>query len=230
MVLIIFDIDGTLTDTKGIDDFLYRSALKEIFSLEFADEDWEDVKIQSTGTDSGILHDVFFKQFKRKPGAHLIEKFKDYFFHLLRSHFQDIPENFKEIPGALSIIHHLMKAPDYLVGFATGSWSESAKIKLGSIGIHPRHVPFGTSDICSKRSDIIRDVIKQATSLYEGMKLENIIYVGDGIWDYKAAKELDIGFIGVDSDNNGTLQGLGITKLVKDYSDIPKFLAMIDRH
>ena len=46
-----------------------------------------------------------------------------------------------------------------------------------------------------------------------------MLYIGDGAWDYEASSQLNIGFIGIDINENGKLAELGATKVFKDFSD-----------
>ena len=61
MKLIIFDIDGTIANTLGIDDFCFREMLNNLYKIDFTEEEWLQIKDETSGTDSGILIKSFFE-------------------------------------------------------------------------------------------------------------------------------------------------------------------------
>ena len=48
---------------------------------------------------------------------------------------------------------------------------------------------------------------------------EQIIYFGDGEWDYKTCQNLGVDFIGIDIENNGKLSKLGANVVFHDYTN-----------
>ena len=55
MHLVMFDIDGTLTQTMKIDEECFVRSFKDVFGFADIDTDWS--RYPHT-TDSGIFHDV----------------------------------------------------------------------------------------------------------------------------------------------------------------------------
>jgi len=64
MKLIIFDIDGTLTNTKEVDDKCFINAFEKTFQLNIKDQIWADLK---NVTDWGITEEIIYQRLKRKP-------------------------------------------------------------------------------------------------------------------------------------------------------------------
>ena len=58
-------------------------------------------------------------------------------------------------------------------------------------------LPLSSSDDHIDRHAIIDIVIERAKKHYSKVTYDRVIYVGDRQWDYKAACDLGIGFIGV---------------------------------
>ena len=55
------------------------------------------------------------------------------------------------------------------------------------------------------------------------------VYVGDGVWDARAARALKIGFVGVRVDGREErLRAAGAERIVRDYTDIAGVLRMIE--
>jgi beta-phosphoglucomutase-like phosphatase (HAD superfamily) len=64
--LILFDIDGTLTQSQAIDGEIYRRTLADVFGFMDVEADWSRYK---NTTDSRILHEVFESRVGRAPIA-----------------------------------------------------------------------------------------------------------------------------------------------------------------
>ena len=56
---------------------------------------------------------------------------------------------------------------------------------------------------------------------YQQDHFTKIIAVGDGVWDLKAAQELDIDFIGVGIKNKEAMLDLGCTTWIEDLRHFP---------
>lgn len=189
---LIFDIDGTLTDSYHVDDDIYPQAFAEHLQLKNFVPDWESYEFC---TDSGVAMEIFQTQLGRVYDPAEIEAVKQRYFALLAEKLQRSPESCRPIAGAEGLFEQL-RAAGYQVGIATGAWRESAKLKLQHAGIEHAGLPFACGDDALARPDIIRLAIERVEQ-HNGLNAEQVIYVGDGAWDYRAAQSLGIGFIGV---------------------------------
>jgi hypothetical protein len=70
MNLAIFDIDGTLTDTNGVDDRCFIESLALALAITGIDTDWAGYPHT---TDSGIMLRIFQERFGRGPVPDEIE-------------------------------------------------------------------------------------------------------------------------------------------------------------
>ncbi len=228
MKFVIFDIDGTLTKTVAIDDLCFGESMMEVFDIDPKLIDWEAVKAKTSGTDSAILDEIVHDKFGRFPTKKEREYFrKDFVTRLANAHRRQ-PNEFAQVPGASEILRNLMNNENNLVGIATGSWSDSAKVKLRAAGVHHNPVLLGSSDIHGQRKDIISDLINKAKSRYGLECFEKIIYVGDGEWDFLSSNMLGIDFVGVDHEGNGKLRSLGASRVVNDYNNFEEFISYLD--
>jgi phosphoglycolate phosphatase-like HAD superfamily hydrolase len=222
MTLVIFDIDGTLTDTTGIDDFCFFKTFFDLFRINLIGANWSNyVNV----TDPGITYEVFQEKMERLPTDEEIRKVKEYFINLLKLSWELTPERFSEIPGAKEIIWKLQER-GHKIAFATGAWHDSAIIKLKSIDIDPTEFPFGNADYSHSREEIIKHVVTISQKFYSS-DFGKITYIGDGKWDYETCKKLKVDFIGIDSKNNGQLKKLGAETVFRNFknsSEIIKFL------
>ena len=229
MNLILFDIDGTLTNTLNLDDSLYRQALAEIHNIEVSDCDWEDYKKFTGGSDSGMTYKIFSEKLGRAPSRAEYEDLKNQFLYSLQSVAESNPKAFIEITGAKALLDYIAEQQDYRIGIATGSWQKSGEIKLKCLDIDYYGMPFGNAEFYHKRQEIVQSAINQARIIYDAYRFDNIIYVGDGVWDLKTANDLEIDFIGVDFAESGVLGKQGTKYVIKDFTDIALFAELLNK-
>ncbi len=220
MKLVIFDIDGTLTDTVNVDDFCYAEALRDIIKLDINNLDWPTIKEQGTGTDMGMLLAICSTICKGIPRPEEKRLFFYYFKACLTKLSISNPERFQPVKGGLEFFEHIRNNHDYDVAVATGSWEETGQIKLKAAGYDITGLPYAHCNKYSNRKDIILNAIHQAGYNDD---LENVIYVGDGIWDKQASDEIGIRFVGIDSHNEGVLKSHNVSEVVSDFTN-PDFL------
>jgi hypothetical protein len=72
------------------------------------------------------------------------------------------------------------------------------------------------------------DAIKKAKHHYKTKTFDNIIYFGDGVWDYKTTSELKIEFIGVDITNDKKLEKLGVKNILNDFANNVKIISTVE--
>ena len=213
MKFIIFDIDGTLADTKKVEDKCFMQAFEQTFHLDITNQKWEGFK---NVTDWGITEDIILKEYNRKPTITEYEAMISNFTNLLQKEKRRDRSQFKEINGAKSFFDKLIKIDEFKLGIATGSWEASAKIKLEAIGISLEGICFSNSDYHKTREAITKDVISQLKKKTKESP-EEIIYFGDGAWDFITCKNIGIRFIGIDNEKNGKLKALGANTIFKDF-------------
>jgi phosphoglycolate phosphatase-like HAD superfamily hydrolase len=111
-----------------------------------------------------------------------------------------------------------LEKQDIKVAIATGGWKVTAAHKLKQLNIELARFPYATSDDHYSRKEIIIRSIEKAKTIHK-INFNKIIYIGDGTWDYKASRELNLDFIGIDYHRNGKLDKSGATAVYPDYSD-----------
>lgn len=228
MKLIIFDIDGTLLNSTAIDDGCLTRTFKDLYSISINEDEWNKFKNNSTGTDIELSNLIFKSKFNIEPDNKEINKIKKHFHQLLLLSFESQKEAFEEIPGAREIFIELTNKKDYIVGISTGSWKLSALIKLKKLSIIPNGIPFSHADKFSNRTEILKDTINQAKLKHKINEFGKIIYIGDGVWDFKATKELGIDFIGIDSKRNNILKDIGAPIVFENFADKDLFFSYIN--
>lgn len=207
-MLIIFDIDGTLCDTHAVDASCYAEAIEHVTGRSLSTVDWSSYP---EATNAAIAQD-----FLREGGEQEIEirerQIRDEFVRRLEEKRRINPELFRPIDGALEIITDLRRK-NYNIAIATGCWKESAHAKLRLAGFNVNGIPFASSSDTRCRADIIALAAARA-----GCAVSDSIYVGDGVWDVKAARELGMRFIGIGRKHE-LLRQNGVRRVLASFRD-----------
>jgi beta-phosphoglucomutase-like phosphatase (HAD superfamily) len=130
MHLVMFDIDGTLTETMKVDEECFISSFKDVFGFVDLDTDWSHYQCT---TDSGIFHDVFTSRIGRSPMAQEVAGFRQHFIQLLAAASSQSP--FAPVAGADRLLSRLAQGGSHRVSVATGGWRDSARLKMASAGM-----------------------------------------------------------------------------------------------
>ncbi|MDG2151231.1 MAG: HAD hydrolase-like protein, partial [Polaribacter sp.] len=213
MKYVIFDIDGTLTDTTKVDDKCYIESYESLFKVSIKGVKWSEIK---NVTDWGITEELVEDKLNRTVTKEDILNLKKLFLSKLKHEFIVDKSKFAEIRGALKFYQSLLKESEYEIGIATGGWEETANFKLDTIGINPHEVAYSNSNKFKNREHITLDVIEQLNAI-SSVKPNEIIYFGDGKWDFETCKNLGIRFIGIDNNNNRKLEGYGAKEVYNNF-------------
>jgi len=187
-MLIICDIDGTLTDTNEVDTRCFLESLQTVIGIDLGEVDWNDFP---EATDSAIVRQLL----SGRPEAEVVAleaAILTDFVDRLTSESLSNPDQFTALPGADAFLRQIRSLPEMEIAIATGGWRESARIKLQSAGLDHRDLPMATCSDRNRRAEIIRLAAERAHR-----PLSSAIYFGDGPWDQRAARALGIRFIGI---------------------------------
>ncbi|ODG97791.1 hypothetical protein A4S05_11980 [Nostoc sp. KVJ20] len=221
MQLVIFDIDGTLTNTYKVDEDCFKRAFALEFGIFGVHTNWSEY---SYTTDSGITQEIFKEKLKRLPSDEELVRIKARFVSLLQEAYINNQDLFSGIPGSANVLAKLQLYPDWCVAIATGGWRESAKLKLQKANLEIEGIPLASANDALSREDIIKTAIIKAENLYQVEKFQKVVFVGDGVWDVKAAYRLNIAFIGI---GDKKLTNVGATKVIKDFTKLEDFLKIL---
>lgn len=208
-MIVLFDVDGTLTETNDVDSECYREAVSSILGAPIS-SDWGSYEHV---TDSGILDELFRVHRGRSPHEREIALVKQKLMTLLRIAQQRSPERFRAVSGASAALEEVSSA-GWTIGIATGAWECSATLKLEAAGI-PRGLPLVSADAARSRVEIFQRALQMAR---EHSGEIGAVLVGDAPWDLATARSLRIGFVGV-GGASASLRRLGATQILDDFSD-----------
>lgn len=192
MNLIVFDIDDTVTKSEYQHQLAYVNAMKEM-GITKINQDWKTYKHH---TDSYILKRNYENNFDREFDLKSIPSFESKMTKIMNS-----LKIVEEIPGAKEFIDYLRLERNYALAFATGSLRKPALLKLQQAGLWHDEKLVATANEYYEREQIVTSAIEKANEYYKAKSFEHIISIGDGLWDLKTARNLNLKFIGVGMKN-----------------------------
>ncbi|MFO1258270.1 MAG: HAD family hydrolase [Gammaproteobacteria bacterium] len=223
MHLILFDIDGTLLDSNHLEAVCFIKSIHEIFGITEIERDWAYYK---EVTDRGIAKQLVEEQLQRSPHQSELQTLETVFLSHLTPLLEE--QTISLMPGARALIDILIGKSNIALGLATGSFKRSAELKLKAANLNLHHFPMASCNDHYNRSQIIRRAIRKSEKYYHSNRFQTVTYVGDGFWDYEAARALNLNFIGVHNTSLGHPLSMNeVTQLVQDFNDVDKFLSYV---
>lgn len=220
MILIIFDVDGTLVFSEKLDSKCFATTYQEVYGLPFPTIDWRKYPHVS---DTTIFKTVIQEHFNREATEEEEESFRQKFVTNIRENRKNTPAEFKEVPFAKETIDRLLADDRFIVGVATGGWKAPAIVKLNFVNIPTAPLIISGADGKVTRDDITNETITNARKQYDN--IERIVYVGDAIWDVTTTKNMGLPLIGIRRKGDVEfLSDLGVGLVLKDYEDYDTFL------
>lgn len=213
--LLIFDIDGTLIDSVLGYHEVIINAMTDLGIREI-DSNFNALKHH---TDSYALKYNYENFFKKELPIALLNDFEDLIVMYLKSQPKTIA-----IKGVSEVLAQLENS-EYAIVFATGSLPESAIYKMNSAGLPMEMALLATSKTSFSREGFVTEAIQKAKNFYKATEFEEIIAVGDGIWDLKTAQNLSLQFIGIGAKNKSVMETNGMEHWFEDFSSfqVPLF-------
>jgi phosphoglycolate phosphatase-like HAD superfamily hydrolase len=225
MKLAIFDIDGTLTDTNGVDNECFVKALAEAHSITEISTDWATYPHT---TDSGITLQVFQEKFGRNPAETELDEFKGCFVKTLSEQYQSNSSSFAEIAGASIALKKLKRESDWATAIATGCWRESALLKLRAANIDIDGIPAAYAEDGLAREEILLAAVSRSLDQYRVRSFAKVVSIGDGLWDVRTARRLDFAFLGVGGGESAAmLRQAGARHVVEDFGDYDRVVGFL---
>ncbi|MBA3841699.1 MAG: HAD family hydrolase [Actinobacteria bacterium] len=196
IVVILFDIDGTLIISGGAGAASWRLAFDELYGIpadigEFTDTGMTDPDVGRL-TFEAVLH--------REPEGDEFAKLLERRLHYLHRTAAD-SKDYRVLPGVEELLPKLLH-DGYLLGIVTGNLEAAAHIKLYRSGLN-RYFSFGGygSD-STDRVELTRIALERGALVYGApLPPEQAIVVGDTPHDVEGAHGADLKCVGVASHN-----------------------------
>ena len=223
MHLIVFDVDGTLTDTNAMD--AEWQAAREVLRLPPTHSRWLD-EVEHY-TDLGIASQHCKAAFGRNMMASEIDLFKRRIVAHLDAALLANAECIRAMPGAADVLAAIRSRSDLCAAIATGCFLPSAEFKLRKAGLFDGSISMVGCDDAPSREAIMLSAARKAAAKH-GCQFSAVTYVGDGVWDVRAARNLGWGFIGIGSGDAAVqLRQAGAAKVVPDFKPAIRFLDLL---
>ena len=171
-MLVLFDIDGTLTQTNALDATLFARAFVDTFRVELPTLDWTAYRDVS---DRGVAEEGALRALGRRARPDEIAAMRERFLTSLRRALGE-HEGKLEVPGAAAIVRTL-REEGRTVALATGCWDASARLKLAHAEIDVTGLTLASSDDEPDRARIMGAAIEASGAV---VGRDPIVYVGDG--------------------------------------------------
>lgn len=183
MVIILFDIDGTLVNTGGAGS----ASLLGAFSAEF--QVAQPTKVQFSGrTDRAIANDMF--------RVHGIEESDENWLRLRAGYLRRLPDQLKRLPGVIlpgvsELLARLTACERVTLGLLTGNIREGARIKLGHFSLFDYFAFGGFGDAHCDRDEVARDALAAAEQHLDSKPNGDQVWViGDTPLDIRCARAI----------------------------------------
>src|SRR5438094_2599822 len=126
-------------------------------------------------------------------------------------------------------LSNLTSSSAFAVSLASGAWECSARFKLASTGLDFPQIPAAFSDDAHAREAIMQASLVRAAQSRSRNSFDAVIYVGDGVWDARAARNLGFRFIGISHEPARVerLYAEGAHHVFADYLDADSFMAVL---
>jgi phosphoglycolate phosphatase-like HAD superfamily hydrolase len=223
-LLLMFDLDGTLTDSMGVDSDAFAAALRQWLGMAQIDENWGAYRQHS---DRGIAIEAFERRFLRAPLECELQEFQDIYANALESFLHAAPGRCQPLPGAVSLVATLEEHPDFAVGIATGSFERAAGVKIRVAKLQVDHWPRATSDDAPGRVEFMKICLARVEAA-NGKRFERIVYVGDGVWDANACRQLGWPLVGIaQGAQAGALTSAGAAVVLPHYPTPERFFEAV---
>jgi len=211
--LAIFDFDGTLARSTGVDDRCFCQMLERVFGLDIASPDWSDFP---HATDSDLTRSVPMAFGLPEPTDDQVRRARDAFIELTTQAIQRDPSAARPMPGADAFVSAL-RDRGWHAAIATGAWRGTFEVKLRATGLDVSHLPSATADDGRVRTDIVRAAIGRVGS----GPFDRVVAFGDGVWDTTTARELGMAFVGVTAEGDrDKMARAGADTFLPDFADL----------
>ncbi len=218
-MLIIFDVDGTLIGGESSDWKSFNEAIAAV--LGFIPT--EDFYVTLSDITAQRIAEASVRLSGRQNGVGWEERIQEEYLRRLRVAHAEDSRAFLPRSGAVALLDYLAATPGVSIAIATGDWLSTVSFKLSAAGIDISRYPVATASDTSRRADIIRCAVERA-----GQPLVESVYVGDGTWDLRTCREIDLRFIGTGARTD-RLRAMGAAAIVEPI-EIVQFMAALESH
>ena len=171
-------------------------------------------------TDWGITAELIRLTHGREPRTGEIDSVRERFVRYVAAAIEADPSACGAVAGAGRLLGELTLLRDTSVALATGGWGESARMKLAAAGLAVDAMAFASSDDAMARAQIMRVAVERSARITGIEGFDSCVYVGDGLWDLRAARALGFPFVAIAEGQRGVeLAEKGAAAVFADFQE-----------
>ncbi len=226
VTVILFDIDGTLLDMRGVGKQSFTRALKTTFGIE---DDLSRISFAGS-TDLDVLRQVMEYHQRTLTGDDFGR------FHVQLPLELESAAHQAELtlfPGVQELLEPLANTPNVILGLVTGNVEACAWIKLKQFNLHHHFVLGAFGNEHADRNEIARLALKRVEArLKPGQSIKARFLIGDTPNDIAAAHAIDAVSIAVATGHFTVkdLQQAGAMVTLPDLADTTCIMQMLTSH
>jgi phosphoglycolate phosphatase len=224
--LVLWDIDLTLVDLRGMGGRWYRAALNSVVGI-----DLEHLPSFPGRTERAITVELL-KAHQVVPTEELIERLHAALVDVVAAEHPMLLERGRALPGSAEALAALALRRDVVQSLVTGNLVEVARYKLAAFGLDT-HLDFdigGYGTVSEFRPDLVTEAMRLATAKH-GTEFvpEAVVVIGDTPHDVEAALHHGAVAVGVATGRNSAdeLRDAGAHVVLKDLSDTDAVLSAV---
>lgn len=227
MILLLFDIDGTLTDTSEDDGRLFLQALRETAGVTEAPADWESF---TEVTAPAIARELIARKEGRRAREGEVYRVREADASGWKEALETGRVAVRPMPGAAALLAEARARPGFYTAIVTGAWGPPALAKLQASGLPVDGMVLVSADDAETRKGILNTAAILAAAERGIPGFSAVVAVGDGVWDARAARAAGAAFVGVTADPAKALRmsAEGAGAVVADLADPARFWAAVE--
>jgi phosphoglycolate phosphatase len=227
LCLVLWDVDHTLIETRGVGRRLYRRAFQIVTGAPVMQE----AKI--TGRTEHAIFDETLRLHGIEPTEEIRARYSAELAKQYDEHRQQLGEAGRALPGAKAALAALARQAGIIQAVLTGNLRAVAETKLQVFGL-AAHVDFDIgaySDDHAGRTELVAIAQRRAGAAH-GVVFEsrNTVIVGDSVHDLLAARHGGAAFVGVASSET-SMEALRAVApdviLINDLTDTDQVIKLI---
>lgn len=204
MHLLIFDIDGTLTNFAGATGAAFNATFESLFGQPGP---WGKVRPHGK-TDRAILRECLTTCGIDGDFSAIFSQFVDPYLRNLRKALETASAA-RLMPGVRELLEALAVENRIRLALGTGNIERGARMKLKHLEVDTFFPVGGFGDFAEERLTLLRDAIQNATRHYRcTFSPETTWVIGDTTFDIEAGQALGLRTLGVATGGLHTVEDL----------------------
>lgn len=226
MRLLLFDIDGTLVDTRGAGLASLLDAVEEVFEVSRESVPPLDL---AGATDGAVLR-TLFRDLGLKDEPRLRRKYLDAYLDHLARRLSDDEFAGVSLPGVPGLIEVLAEVPHVSLGLLTGNVRAGAEHKLRRFDLNGFFVEGAFGDDADDRNLLGPVAVGRFEVLLgKSIPVDEVIVIGDTVKDVACARALGARCLAVATGTHGRagLLESGAWHCLDDFQDTERVVKLL---